>query len=103
MYSVYMHVCVFVIAHVYVSVFYAHVKEAKFRNTHCPLLGSVLVHMCYLKYFYQEATCDVMLKGNGMKRLKGEEREQEMGEGSNMWLRELSGCRFQVWEFSLIT
>lgn len=65
--------------------FQAYVTEA----------DSVLVHICYLKYFYQEATCDVMLRGNGMKRLKGE-GEQEMGEGSNMWLRELSGYRFQV-------
>lgn len=46
--------------------------------------------------------CDTMLRGNGLKRLL-EGGGQEMGEGSNMWLRQLSGCRFQAGEFSLIT
>lgn len=34
-------------------------------------VGPVLVHICYLEYFCQEAKCYVMLQGNGMKRLKG--------------------------------
>lgn len=63
------------------TVFQAHVTEAKFRDTHCPLLGSVLVHICYLKYFYQATTCDVMIRGNGMKRLKGEKESKKWEKG----------------------
>lgn len=34
------------------------------------LLESLLLHTCYMKSPHKEAKCDVMLRGDGMKRLK---------------------------------
>lgn len=56
------------------------VTDAKLGNMSCPLLGSLLVHICYLKYSHQEAMCDLMVRGNEMKRFKGRKKESKKWE-----------------------